>query len=129
MGRRSRRRPATTLATAVGAKSAAGIDTIVDEINLAVVATPNELHAEISAALMRSGVHVLIEKPIATTVADGEALVDVANNAGVALMVGQVERFNPAVLELDNLLVEPLHYERCGSAPTRIESRRALSST
>ena len=78
--------PVTTAEAFVGA----GLDA-------AVVATPNRHHADLSVALLEAGVHVLVEKPIAATVDDARRMIDAASANGRVLMVGQVERFNPAV--------------------------------
>jgi predicted dehydrogenase len=78
--------PVTTAEAFVGA----GLDA-------AVVATPNRTHADLTVALLEKGVHVLVEKPIAATVEDARRMIDAAAANGRVLMVGQVERFNPAV--------------------------------
>ncbi|WP_298742977.1 Gfo/Idh/MocA family oxidoreductase [uncultured Brevundimonas sp.] len=78
--------PLTTAEAFVGA----GLDA-------AVVATPNRTHADLGVALLEKGVHVLVEKPIAATVADARRIIDAARANDRVLMVGQVERFNPAV--------------------------------
>jgi len=66
-------------------------------LDAAIVATPNRHHADLSVALLEAGVHVLVEKPIAATVADAQRMIDAARANDRVLMVGQVERFNPAV--------------------------------
>ena len=66
-------------------------------LDAAVVATPNLTHADLTVALLEKGVHVLVEKPIAATVADARRMIDAATANNRVLMVGQVERFNPAV--------------------------------
>ena len=66
-------------------------------LEAAVVATPNRYHADLSVALLERGIHVLVEKPIAATVADARRMIDAAKANDRVLMVGQVERFNPAV--------------------------------
>ena len=62
----------------------------------AVVATPTILHHEVASHLLESGVHVLVEKPITTTVSQANSLIQLAGKNGRVLQVGQVERFNPA---------------------------------
>ena len=69
---------------------AAGVDAV-------TIAAPTHLHHEIALAAIMHNVHVLVEKPIASTVEEGEEIVGAAKRAGVTLMVGHVERFNPAV--------------------------------
>src|SRR4051812_32169966 len=69
---------------------AAGVDAV-------TIAAPTHLHHEVALACIDRGIHVLVEKPIASTVEEGRAIVEAARRAGVTLMVGHVERFNPAV--------------------------------
>jgi predicted dehydrogenase len=108
---------ATIVATACGAKAVSDWRAVADDFEAAIVALPSELHAEVGLALIEAGKDVLIEKPVATSVADGEALVAAAEAAGVILAVGHVERFNPAVLELDGLVREPLHLSTARISP------------
>lgn len=77
-------------------------DDMLDEAepDLLSVATPTSTHRNIALACMQRGVHVLVEKPIAATVAEGEELVAAAGQHGVLLTVGHIERFNPAVRAL-----------------------------
>jgi UDP-N-acetylglucosamine 3-dehydrogenase len=69
---------------------AAGVDAV-------TIAAPTHLHQELSLACIARGVHVLVEKPIAPSVAEGRAIIAAARHARVVLMVGHVERFNPTV--------------------------------
>jgi UDP-N-acetylglucosamine 3-dehydrogenase len=64
------------------------------------VAVPTGDHCLVGLDLLRAGLAVLMEKPLASTVDQGEALVEAARRAGLLLVVGHVERFNPAVQEL-----------------------------
>ena len=108
---------ATQLAVAVGAEAASDIDGIAEHVDAAVVAVPSDLHHEVGLELMKAGIHVLVEKPLATTIADAEALAEAAEVNGVTLMVGHVERFNPAVLELDRLLSDVVHVAAARVSP------------
>jgi UDP-N-acetylglucosamine 3-dehydrogenase len=90
--------------TAEGVAAAYGADAVSTAeafvaagLDAAVIATPNRFHAELGVALLNSGVHVLVEKPIAATVEDAQAMIDAAKANDRVLMVGHVERFNPAV--------------------------------
>lgn len=90
------RRDAAT--DAFGCPAYATLDALIEaRPDFAIVATPNRLHAPAGLELLAAGVHVLIEKPIAPTVAEAEQLIAAARAAGRKLMVGHVERFNPAV--------------------------------
>jgi predicted dehydrogenase len=77
----------------------------VDAVSLAV---PTALHYEMAREFLQRGVHVLVEKPITTTLEQAAELVDLAQRAGVTLLVGHVERFKPSVQALTDLVTEPL---------------------
>ena len=66
-----------------------------DDIDAVSVCTPDGLHREPCELAIRAGRHVLVEKPIATTAADAEAIAAAAANAGVVLLVGHCLRFDP----------------------------------
>ena len=70
------------------------------EIAAASVVTPTSDHVETAAALLASGKHVLVEKPIAATLEEADRLIALAEEHDVILAVGHVERFNPAVRAL-----------------------------
>lgn len=70
---------------------------IIDEFDAAVIATPTTLHHEISRDLLLAGKHLLIEKPVTATLAEGLDLLAVASTQGNVVQVGHVERFNPAI--------------------------------
>ena len=61
------------------------------------IAAPTHLHRDVTLTAIGQGIHVLVEKPIASTADEGRELIAAARRAGVTLMVGHVERFNPAV--------------------------------
>ncbi|MDX6515573.1 MAG: hypothetical protein QOH73_1239 [Gaiellaceae bacterium] len=74
-----------------------------DGVGAAIVAVPNDLHASVATELLAAGVHVLCEKPLATSLADAEALV-ARRPDGVVLAVAHVRRFFPAARFLQELL-------------------------
>src|SRR5450755_3988164 len=81
-----------------GCRTFATLDDLIAEgIDAVTVAAPTHLHHELTLACIARDVHVLVEKPIASSVEEGQEIVDAARRAGVTLMVGHVERFNPAV--------------------------------
>jgi UDP-N-acetylglucosamine 3-dehydrogenase len=93
----------------------------------AIVAVPTRDHAEIATRLIEADIPVLVEKPIAATMEEARALVELAAHRGVPLTVGHVERFNPAVRALrDKLRAEELgrvfqvHTRRLSPFPSRI---------
>jgi predicted dehydrogenase len=70
----------------------------------ATVAVPNRFHREVAETCINEGMDVLVEKPLATTVEEAEAIVETAEEAGAVLQVGHIERFNPAVEVLGEIL-------------------------
>ena len=80
----------------------------VDAVSLAV---PTESHAEIGSALLEAGIHVLVEKPIARTVEEADAMIASARKGGAVLQVGHGERFNPAMIALRPHVNNPVYFE------------------
>src|SRR5260370_7286400 len=82
----------------LGCPALASIEELLDRgVDAVTIAAPTHLHRDIALACIARGVHVLVEKPIASTVSEGEDLIKAARRAGLTLMIGHVERFNPAV--------------------------------
>lgn len=90
-------------------------------LDVAVIAVPTESHAAIAGPLIDAGVHVLIEKPIAQTVEEADALIAAAARSGTVLAVGHSERFNPAVVAARPSIKDPRFIEvhRLGTMPGR----------
>ncbi len=84
---------------------------LLDEIDLVSIATPTETHREIACAFLERGVHVLVEKPMALSVAESDQMIAAANASGAKLMVGHLERFNPAMVALRPHVTKPLYFE------------------
>ena len=75
------------------------------------VAVPTVSHLEVARRLMEAGVEVLIEKPLATTVAEADELIELAKRHGRLAQAGHLERFNPAVRATVPLLTQPMFFE------------------
>lgn len=113
------REPAQALATLMGCDAEVGWDPVVarDDIDAVIVCTPPHIHAEISIAAMRRGKHVLCEKPLARTVEEAQAMLDVASGTGVVLKCGFNHRHHPGIVQArawcdEGLIGEPL-FVRC----------------
>lgn len=89
---------------------------LADQIEAAVVAVPTVAHAEVGEALLRRGLHVLVEKPIASSLAEADRLIAAADQEGGVLAVGHVEFYNPAVQALVGVGLPPrfLEVQRLG---------------
>jgi predicted dehydrogenase len=86
------------VARAVGCDAYSDINALLATgVDALTIAAPTHLHRDLAITGINRGVHVLVEKPIAPSVEEGRAIIAAACHAGVALMVGHVERFNPAV--------------------------------
>jgi predicted dehydrogenase len=83
----------------------------------ASVVVPTSGHVEVASRLLEGGLHVLVEKPIATTLADADALIALAARHERVLQVGHLERFSAAVLALDDVIDGPLFIESHRIAP------------
>lgn len=75
------------------------------------IVTPTETHCEIACAFLESGVNVLVEKPIALTLDEADKMIAAAGASGTKLMVGHLERFNPAMVALRPHVTGPLYFE------------------
>lgn len=80
------------------------LDDLLDSIDAVSIAVPTQFHYDTARKCIESGVNVLVEKPLVEDLADGRALIDFADEQGVILQVGHIERFNPAVMTLMELL-------------------------
>jgi predicted dehydrogenase len=89
----------------------ASIEELAGQADAAIIAAPTISHAAIGCQLMEMGIDVLVEKPIADTVAAARTLVETAARCGRILQVGHLERFNPAVIALGKALGTPLFFE------------------
>jgi len=98
---------------------AAGVDAV-------TIAAPTHLHRELAFCCIERGVHVLVEKPIAPSVEEGRAIIAAARQAGVVLMVGHVERFNPTVEAIKDAICEEdilsIAITRVGPFPPRMSN-------
>lgn len=79
---------------------------LLDEVDAVSIAVPTSLHYEVASAFLEKGVHVLLEKPMTSTVEEGARLLQMARAQGCTLQVGHVERFNPVVTELQRIVRE-----------------------
>lgn len=94
---------------------------VIDQIDAAIVATPTEVHGEIAVPLLRRGIAVLVEKPLARSMADADAMVAAAEQSGAVLAVGHSERHNPAFAAVKKSVTEARFIEvhRLGTFPAR----------
>jgi predicted dehydrogenase len=82
-----------------------------NEVQAASVAVPTGHHLETARKLMQAGIDVLVEKPLALTLAEADELVTLANSLGRVAQVGHLERFNPAVRATIPFITRPMFFE------------------
>ncbi|HEY0319952.1 MAG TPA: Gfo/Idh/MocA family oxidoreductase [Pyrinomonadaceae bacterium] len=85
--------------------------TLIGRADAVSLAVPTESHAEIACRLLEAGIHVLVEKPISRTLEEADRMIQSAERGGALLMVGQMERFNPALTALRPFVRNPLYFE------------------
>jgi len=99
---------------------------LAEGVDAVTIAAPTHLHHEIALACIARKIHVLVEKPIASTVEEGREIVSAAARAGITLMVGHVERFNPAVAAVKQALtgedILSIAITRVGPFPPRMSN-------
>ncbi|MFC6992331.1 Gfo/Idh/MocA family oxidoreductase [Haladaptatus sp. GCM10025707] len=82
------------------------LDELIDQADLVSIAVPTQFHYEVAKKCIENKVHVLIEKPFVDDLDQGRELIELANEHGVIMQVGHIERFNPAVAALLELIGE-----------------------
>jgi predicted dehydrogenase len=99
-------------ATAVnGGVALTDVRELAGKVDAAIVAVPTSAHEAVACALLEAGIDVLVEKPIAVDTAAADRMIDCATRHGRMLQVGHLERFNPAVTELERRATLPLFFE------------------
>src|SRR3954462_5167679 len=113
--------------TMVGCRAFESLEELFDEgVDAITIAAPTHLHHEIALACITRNIHILVEKPVATTVEEGQDIVNAARSAGVTLMGGHVERFNPAVAAIKQAIagedILSIGITRVGPFPPRMSN-------
>jgi predicted dehydrogenase len=112
---------AAEVAAASGTRPLADFRELLGTVDAVSIAAPTELHHEIAMPFLDAGTAVLVEKPMARTLAEADALIAAARASGTILAVGQTERYNPAVAAVMPLVTSPRFIEvhRLGVFPDR----------
>lgn len=91
--------------------SFSSLDELLERVEAISIVSPTSTHYEIAGRAIQAGRHCFIEKPISTTVEQADILCKMASSRDVKLQVGHIERFNPAVLALSNMDMNPMFIE------------------
>lgn len=108
---------AAEVAGRLGVPVADGVEALVGRVDCASVAVSTPAHYAVARALLEAGIDVLVEKPLTTTVAEGQALLECAARAKRVLQVGHLERFNPAIQAIADQIHGPRFVEAQRLAP------------
>lgn len=94
-----------------GYKSFPTMESLIEAVDMIVVATPTSTHYQCAKKVIEAGKHLFIEKPITQTVTEAEEIRDLAKANKVRGQVGQVERFNPAFMAIKDKISNPMFIE------------------
>lgn len=104
-----------------------------EKIDLVTIAVPTKFHKKVALDCIEKGIHILIEKPIAATVAEAKEIVDAAKKKGIKFTVGHIERFNPAVQKLKQIIdkgelgeITSIRTTRIGPMPVQIKDANVV---
>lgn len=108
---------AQSVAGRLGAGAFANHGDIMGMVDAVSVAVPTQCHYEVARDFLRNGVGVLLEKPMTTTLEEADELIRTARESGAVLQIGHLERFNPVLVALDDILTDPRFIESIRIAP------------
>ena len=108
---------AQAIGTEHGVPAYSDYQELIGKVDAVSIVVPTQKHYEVAKVFLENKIHVLLEKPITSTVEEAEELVQIAQNNKLVFQIGHLERFNPAVLALENELTQPLFIESNRIAP------------
>lgn len=108
---------ASTIASKHSVQGLTDYHCLLGQVEAVSIAVPTSLHYKVAKDFLTHGSHVLIEKPITVTVEEADELIELAQNKGLLIQVGHLERFNAAILELDKVPGTPMFIESHRLAP------------
>ena len=88
-----------------------GIEALAGRVDAVSLAVPTSEHARVGCQLLRQGIDVLVEKPMAASLGEADELLAATREHGRVMQVGHLERFNPAVVAVEKVVMRPLFFE------------------
>jgi predicted dehydrogenase len=113
----SRQDVADAVAQPLGCSAVTDYRELLGQVDAVSIVVPTQAHYAVCIEFLRAGVHVLVEKPMTTTLEQADELIALAKDKNLVLAVGHLERFNPAALALEPLLSEPRFIDSSRLAP------------
>jgi predicted dehydrogenase len=111
------RNKAESVASQLGVEAFSDYRELLGRVRCVSIAVPTRAHYQVASDFLNTGVDVLVEKPIAADIHQGRELVDLASAKRRILQVGHLERFNPAIRRLENVIQQPRFVECHRLAP------------
>ena len=111
------RERAESLAARLGTKAFTDHRDILGMVDAVSISVPTQYHFGVARDFLQHGIGILLEKPITTTLEEADELIRIARDKGAVLQVGHLERFNPVVMALAGILIEPRFIESIRIAP------------
>jgi predicted dehydrogenase len=87
------------------------IEEMLQQLDAVSIVVPTTLHLEIAAPFLRKGIHMLLEKPISSTIAQGREIIELARASGATLQIGHLERYNAGIMALAAQIEQPRFIE------------------
>ena len=103
----SRPEQAQTVADRYGTRAVSDYHELLGRVDAVSIAVPTVLHREVAGTFLSRGIPALVEKPLASSLAEAELLVSLSHSTGALLQVGHIERFNPALSALHQMAIRP----------------------
>src|ERR1051326_7519961 len=108
---------AREIAKSVGTEAVADYRQLFGRVQCVSIAVPTRLHHRVAREFLEQGIDVLVEKPLTADIEEGRDLVNIAQPHDAILQVGHLERYNPAIRRLENVIHEPKFVECHRLAP------------
>lgn len=108
---------AAEVALTCGCKPFTDYRELIGQVDAVSVVVPTQYHHQVAKEFLAAGVHVLIEKPITVTIEQADELISLADAGKLVFQVGHLERFNPVLMAVEGVLIEPLFVESVRIAP------------
>jgi len=102
---------AKKIAADLNVKAFSDCDELLDNVEAVNIVTPTSSHFEVARLALGKDCHLFIEKPITTTLEEADILIEIADARNAIIQVGHVERFNPAIIGLENVISQPMFIE------------------
>ena len=113
----SREDVARAVAEPLGCRALTDYRPLLEQVDAVSIVVPTQAHHAVCREFLQAGVHVLVEKPMTTTLEQADELITLADRKGAVLAVGHLERFNPAALALEPVLSDPRFIDSSRLAP------------